>query len=102
MPLFRSLVLALCVCPLLSAQNQRGEIQLEVRDSSGSPVEASGWLRGIASGQQQSFQTDSKGQATLSTLPFGRYRLEVGKPGFATQTLTIDVASSPPIRQQIE
>jgi outer membrane receptor protein involved in Fe transport len=102
MPLFRSLALALCVCSLLSAQNQTGEIQLEVRDSSGSPVEASGWLRGVASGQQQGFQTDSKGHATLSTLPFGRYRLEVSKPGFASQTLTIDVVSVAPIRQQIE
>ena len=38
-------------------------------------------------------ETDAQGAYTFSNLPTGRYRLEVGKEGFATQSVLVDVRS---------
>ena len=95
----RALRSALCtvvvlLCPmLLPGQNSGGEIRLEVKDPSGAPMQASVHLAG--SGGDRRFQTDAQGTYTFSNLSSGRYRLEVTKDGFTTQSILIDVQSAP-------
>src|SRR5262249_39906424 len=79
------------------AQTPNGAIRLEVKDPSGKALEASGRLVNLSTGVNLSFQTDAQGKGALGNLPYGRYRLEVSKDGFATQTLLIEVRSGTPI-----
>ena len=85
----------------LHSQSPEGEIRVQVKDPSGAAMQASGKLQSIAPGVQRSFQTDAQGRYTLAGLPFGRYRLEISKDGFATQSALIDVASATPISRTV-
>jgi outer membrane receptor protein involved in Fe transport len=82
---------------LLQAQSPTGEIRIEVKDPSGAVVEASGTLRNLATGEQRSFQTDARGTFDFSSLPYGRYRLQIVKDKFATQSADIAVRSATPV-----
>jgi len=82
----------------LWAQRATGQIRVEVKDPSGAAMEASGRLRSPAGGVDRTFQTDAQGVYTFPSLPPRRYRLEVSKPGFATQSLMIDLQSAPVTR----
>ncbi|MGA2134432.1 MAG: TonB-dependent receptor [Bryobacteraceae bacterium] len=93
-----SLVLALiATVALLQAQPPVGEIQLQVKDSSGAAMEASGTLRSLTGAVERSFRTDVHGIYKFRDLPFGRYRLEVSQAGFATQSTLIEVRSAAPV-----
>ncbi len=99
---------AILLCPiLLHGQAPTGQIHVEVKDPSGAALEAAGKLTSLApaprslQGVQRSFQTDAQGTYTLEGLPFGRYRLEVSKAGFATQSVAIDVQSATPVSSTI-
>jgi outer membrane receptor protein involved in Fe transport len=85
---------------VLRAQ-QTGEIRLEVKDPSGAAMAASGTLRNPAGGAARTFQTDTQGRYTLPDLPYGSYRLEISKPGFATSVVPIDVQSSAPVLRTV-
>jgi outer membrane receptor protein involved in Fe transport len=89
------------VTALIQAQPAGGQIQLEVKDPSGAPMEASGRLRDVAAGTEQSFKTDAQGKYTFANVPYARYRLEVSKAGFATQNLEIDVRSGTPVLRTV-
>lgn len=92
---FRILVAASFSMLQSQAQVPTGEIRLEVKDPSNAAVQASGQLRG---GQQnRRFDTDAQGLVKLSPLPYGRYRLEFFKAGFATQIVDLEVTSSIPV-----
>jgi hypothetical protein len=103
----RELCTVLCtvaalLCPILShGQTPTGQIQLEVKDPSGAAIEASGKLESSAPVLELGFQTDAQGMYTFVNLPYGRYRLEVSKAGFATQSVRIDVQSGTPISRTI-
>jgi hypothetical protein len=86
---------------LLCGQSQPGEIRIQVQDSSGLATEASGKLESPASNTDLSFQTNPQGAYTFSNLPPGRYRLEVLKIGFATQSLLIDVPPGTPVSRTV-
>ena len=77
------------------AQVPSGEIRLEVKDQSNAAVQASGQLRGGK--QDRRFETDAQGSATIAPIPYGRYRLELSKAGFAPQILELEVASTTPV-----
>jgi outer membrane receptor protein involved in Fe transport len=64
-------------------------------------MEASGKLESLASRTDLSFQTGPQGAYTFSNLAAGRYRLEVSKAGFATQSLLIDVESGTPVSRTV-
>lgn len=107
MDLFRAVrktrTIALCLALLgataqFEAQQPTGEIRLSVKDQSGAAVVASGILRNSATGATRAFETDTSGLFTLENLPFGRYRLEVTKSGFAVESSLIDVRSAAPFR----
>jgi outer membrane receptor protein involved in Fe transport len=72
----------------------KGEIHLDVKDPSGAAAEASGKLQNLGSGATVDYETDAQGSYTFSNLSAGRYRLEVTKSGFATQSLAIEVQSA--------
>ena len=78
-----------------------GQINLEVKDSSGAVLEASGKLESLSSGVQLSFRTDALGTFRFEGLPYGRYRIEVSKAGFATQSVPVDVQSGTPITRAV-
>ncbi|MFN0101191.1 MAG: TonB-dependent receptor [Bryobacteraceae bacterium] len=73
----------------------QGEIRLQVTDSSGAPMPASGTLNA------RRFDTDPKGAVTLGNLAGGSYRLTVNKPGFAAKSLTIDITGAAPVSRTI-
>jgi len=85
----------------LQAQRPTGEIRVQVKDPSGAGMAVSGRLQSLAPGVQRSFQTDTQGVYTFPDLPYGRYRLEVSKDGFATQSVQIDVESGTPISRTV-
>lgn len=88
-------------CTFSWGQAPNGEIRLEVKDASGGAMEAAGKLMPLATGVNRSFQTDAQGGAVLSGLAFGRYRVEISKEGFTTQTAVFDVESSTPLSRTI-
>jgi len=85
-------ILAATILPA-AGQARTGAIKIEVRDQFGNAMEAGGKLEGAGTGVDRSFQTDAEGTYIFDMLPFGRYRLEVARDGFATQSALIDVQS---------
>jgi outer membrane receptor protein involved in Fe transport len=81
----------------LYGQTPASEIHLEVKDSSGTPMQALGKLQPMPTGSNRIFQTDTQGTFTFANLPYGRYQLEVANPGFTTRSLPIDVKSAAPV-----
>ena len=59
-------------------------------------MEASGTLRNLADGVARSVQTDRQGLFHIDNVPYGRYRLDVSRSGFVTQSVLIDVPSGTP------
>lgn len=98
---FPPLILLMIFVANLCAQAPHGEIDLQVKDPSGAPMEASVRVENPAAGVARDFRTDSRGMAIVGDLPFGRYQLRVSKSGFATQSITIDVQSTPPVTRTI-
>ena len=97
-----SLFLALAgAVGLVRAQQPLGEIRLQVRDSSGAAMEASGTLRNLSGSLERSFRTDAQGTYVFRDLPYDRYRLGVSRAGFASQGLVIDVRSGIPVTRSI-
>ena len=94
------LLLLGCAAPI-RAQHPTGEIRLEVKDPSGAAMPASGKLQDLASGVVRSFQTDAQGSYAFPSLPYARYRLEVSRGGFATQSLVIEVKSAVPVARSV-
>jgi hypothetical protein len=106
MRLLASLCLTACVgacftAALACAQSQTGEIRLDVKDETGAAIEASGSIEGLATGVHRDFATDGQGAHTLTGLPFGIYRLQIGRDGFATQSIRLEVRSAAPIMRTI-
>lgn len=85
----------------LPAQPETGEIRLQVTDPSGAPMQALARLRGQKAGTDLRVSTDTKSPTVLPRLPLGRYRLEVSKAGFATQSLSIDIVSTAPVERTV-
>ena len=88
-------VVLLATTSALHAQRPTGDIRLEVKDPSGAAIEASGVLEHLADGVERRVQTDRNGLFHIERLPSGRYRLEVSRRGFATQSVLIDVQPGP-------
>lgn len=88
------------VAAALTAQQPTGEIRLSVKDPSGTAMQASGTLSGIAT-QKRTYQTDTHGNYDFPSLPYGHYQLEISAAGFTTQTLQVDVKSATPIPENI-
>lgn len=85
----------------LTAQTQKGEIQLQVRDASGAAMSATGRLENSDAGINRRFHTDVQGRASLRNLPSGSYRVEISRAGFTTESLTIELSAGKTVSQTI-
>lgn len=85
----------------MQGQIPNGKIHIQVKDPSGAAMQASGKLESLAPGVQRNFQTDMRGRYTFGNLPYGRYRLEISRAGFANQSLMIDLQSATPISRTV-
>ena len=83
------------------AQSSTGELRLRITDPAGLPLESHASLVSEANGFAQTFDTDSDGVILAKRLPFGRYRLEVTRPGFATYTALVDIQSALPTEYRV-
>jgi outer membrane receptor protein involved in Fe transport len=86
-------LLLLFSCALASQGQSPGQLHLEIKDPSGAALVADGKLDPLGGGASRTFQSDDQGVYDASGLEAGKYRLEVSKPGFATQSQTIEVRS---------
>ena len=77
----------------LQAQHPDPALRIEVKDPSGHGMRASGHLRNLSAGSDVSFETDRVGARSFPDLQPGRYRIEISKSGFATQTVSLDLKS---------
>jgi len=57
-------------------------------------MDALGRLQDMVNGSVRTFRIDAKSGYTVGSLPYGRYRLEVSKEGFATLSVMIDLRSA--------
>src|ERR1700730_16891661 len=97
----RYLCLCLCASALLHGQSQPGEIRVEVKDASGAVMQASGKIENTATGVVLSFQTDAQGLYRIEGLAAGAYRVEISRRGFASQTMSIEVAPGASVSQAV-
>jgi outer membrane receptor protein involved in Fe transport len=101
MALVLTAALALFSPRVLHGQDAAGKIHFEVKDPSGLAMKAAGTLQGVSNGVNRTFQTDAQGMYEVDNLPNGRYRVEISKDGFATQSLVIDVQPGAPVSRAI-
>jgi outer membrane receptor protein involved in Fe transport len=84
-----------------SENSRRGEIRLQITDPSGAALRARCVLSGLSSSVNISTQTNAQGVWTARDLPFGRYRLEISRNGFASQALELDIESAVAVTRNI-
>ena len=85
----------------LCGQDASGQIRLQVKDPSGSPMQASGRIIGLGNAVNKPFQTDSQGQYTFQDLTAATYQIEVTRAGFAAQTLSVPVRAGSTVLQAV-
>lgn len=83
------------------SQTNTGELRLTVTDPSGLPIPAAVQLTSDANQFRQALDTDEQGSLTVRRLPFGRYRIEVSREGFANFTGLVDVRSALPTEYRV-
>ncbi|RZU41081.1 TonB-dependent receptor [Edaphobacter modestus] len=79
----------------------RGEIRLQITDPSGAALRARCILSGLSTSVNISTQTNAQGLWTAHDLPFGSYRLEISRNGFATERIELDIQSTAPLTRQV-
>src|SRR5205814_7388226 len=60
-----------------------------------------GSIQGLATGVHREFRTDEKGLRTFTALPYGIYRIDIARPGFAQQSIRVDVRSEAPVAETV-
>ena len=98
--MLRWLSLLLLTVPLL-AQTEAGELRISVTDSTGLPLPASVDLTSEANQFRRTYQCGSDGKLSAKRLPFGLYRLQVHREGFAPLSELIDVRSAVPLERHV-
>ncbi len=83
------------------AQQQRGELRLEVHDSTGARLVSSVELVSEINQLRRMATTDAAGEYTALDLPFGLYRLSVSHQGFRTATQVVRISSEVPLHVSV-
>src|ERR1022692_2592395 len=91
----RVLIVLLCALPLF-AQSKTGELRLRVTDPAGLGLKSSVELVSESNQYRQRFRTDEAGALDAQRLPFGVYRLEVKREGFAPVSQSLEIRSAIP------
>jgi hypothetical protein len=94
-------ILPLGVSVPLFAQQQLGQLRLEVRDPAGGGVAARGDILSQGNDFQRSFQVAGDGNYLLQDLPFGLYRLSLQAEGFAPWNDVVEVHSIVPVKVSV-
>jgi Carboxypeptidase regulatory-like domain len=89
-------VLALIAIPL-AGQRGTGELRLTVKDPAGLPLEAASSVVGQATQVRRQFTTGPDGLYSLRALPFGVYRVQVQRTGFAPFSSLVEIRSETPL-----
>jgi hypothetical protein len=88
-------LLFLMALPLLSQSNS-GELRLKVADPSGLGVRATVQIVSNANQYRRTLVTNDQGTLDIERLPYGIYQLEIERPGFAPQAISIEIRTSLP------
>jgi hypothetical protein len=96
-----SRLISITVCASLSislifAQGDRGELRLKVSDQAGLPIPSSVEVVSQANQVRQKLETSSDGTLLVKRLPFGVYRIQVQRSGFAPLSELVEIRSSIP------
>src|SRR6185503_13867909 len=83
------------------AQSMTGELRLTVSDPAGLPLQSRVALVSEANHIAQTLDTGADGVGVAKRLPFGRYRVEVTHPGFATYSTLLDIQSALPMEYHV-
>jgi len=94
------LILLLGALPLF-AQSNSGELRLRVTDPAGLGMTSSVQLVSEVNQIRKSLLTDEAGNLAVKPLPFGLYRLEVRREGFAPFTDSIEIRSAIPAEYHV-
>jgi hypothetical protein len=86
----------------LFGQSNSGGVRLKVLDSAGLGLRAAVELVSEANQFRQAYATSELGRLAARNLPFGLYRLEVERPGFAAYSGVVEVRSAVPVEVTIE
>ncbi len=73
------------------AAAQTSKLDIDVMDPTGAATHSTGTLERLSAGIVTKFETDEKGHYEFTGLNAGRYRVEVKAPGFAPQSVLVDV-----------
>ena len=82
-------------------QSNTGELRLTVTDQAGLPIQSAVQLVSEANQLRQDLETDPQGTLLAKRLPFGKYRVEVSRTGFATFTGLVDLRSALPTEYHV-
>src|SRR5690348_9414314 len=78
------------------AQTAVGELRLSVLDAGGAPIPAHVSLVSQSTRTEQAIDLPPDGRYIFKKLPFGFYRLEISRSGFAASTDVIEIRSAIP------
>jgi len=87
--------MGLLVIPV-AAQQDRGELRIEVRDPQGAALVAQGELVSVGNQFQLNFQVGEDGRYVAKSLAFGVYRVSLTRGGFAPSTQLVEIRSMVP------
>jgi hypothetical protein len=82
-------------------QSNSGELRLHVADPAGRGIQVVVHVLSEANQYSANLATDNQGNLDVARLPYGVYRLEIGKAGFAPVAETVAVRSAIPVTQAI-
>ena len=85
-----------------TAQQARGELQIEVRDPQQRGTAATGDLVSESNQVKKTFSIGADGKYLVAELPFGVYRLSITAEGFAVWTGLIEVRGNVPVRVAVQ
>ena len=94
------LILLLGALPLF-AQSNSGELRLRVTDPAGLGVKSSVQLVSEVNQIRKTWVTDEAGNLVAKLLPFGMYRLEVQREGFAPFSDSVEIRSEIPTEYHV-
>ena len=91
-----------CFAAPLFGQTNTGELRLKVTDPSGLRIKAAVQVISEANQYRNTLTTTDEGSLTLQRLPFGIYKLEVSRPGFAVTSASVEIHSSIPTSYSLQ
>src|SRR5262249_18570996 len=89
-------VVALLIAAAQFGQSSMGELRVSVHDSSGLPVQCHLTLVSEANDLSQQLDTAPDGLSVAKRLTFGRYRIGIQQPGFASYEALVEINSAVP------